>query len=322
MTRKIALEEHFLIPELARYASHGTETVDREAFAAIAHRLTDLGEGRIEIMDQAGIDISVLSHFSPGVHMEQDVAVAQRTARMVNDVLAEKIALHPKRLMGFAHLSMHDANAAADELTRCVTQLGFKGAMLNGHTRGIYLDDPMYLPFWERVEALDVPIYLHPAFPMRIPEALSGYPGLDGATFGWLAETAGHALRIIQSGLFDRFPGVQIILGHMGEGLPFMFYRLDHGSSFNIPRVKLQKGAISPYIRSNFHATPSAFFSPEALACTITAMGIDRVMFAVDAPLEDSLRGSRFIESVEISQDAREQICFRNATKLLKIGDF
>lgn len=226
---------------------------DAAAFSKVAPYLTDIGELRIELMDEAGIDVSVLSHFSPGVHMESDARTAQRLAREVNDFLADKIARWPNRLKGFAHLSLHDPVGGANELERCVRDLGFHGALLNGHTRGVYLDEPIYLPFWERVTALDVPIYLHPAFPLQPCATLHGYPALDGAMWGWTAETGGHALRLILSGLFDRFPRLRIILGHMGETLPFMRYRIDHGGDLSVRKVALHKPLLSDYIRENLH---------------------------------------------------------------------
>lgn len=320
MTRKIAFEEHYLHPDLRGYSSHGTDTVDRTAFASIARYLTDVGALRIELMDEAGVDVSVLSHFSPGVHMEPLAATAQRLARQVNDYLAEHIARYPRRLEGFAHLSMHDPQVAADELERCVRDLRFKGALLNGHTRGVYLDAAINEPFWERVQDLDVPVYLHPTFPMEIPAAFRDYPGLDGAMWGWMAETGGHALRLILSGLFDRFPRLKIVLGHMGEGLPFMLYRIDYGGQFNIRRVALAKPLLSDYIRQNFYITPAAFLSHEALLCSIAALGVERVMFSIDAPLENSVKASEFIETAPISQEQREMICHGNAARLMNIA--
>jgi 2,3-dihydroxybenzoate decarboxylase len=207
---------------------------------------------------------------------------------------------------------------AASELERAVRQLGFKGALINGHTQGTYLDDARCLPFWERVAALDVPIYLHPANPMTIPAAFEGYPGLSQATFGWAAETGGHALRLVLSGLFDRFPSLTVILGHMGEALPFYLWRI--GSRFKItePKVALQEMP-SEYIRRNIVVTTAGAFSPEPLRCAIDAMGLDRVLFSVDYPLEDSDAAAEFIETAPMSEAEREAICFRNPERVLRL---
>ena len=226
MTRKIALEEHFLVEGFAnmgRTEGSGPAAAFRRQ---AAERLPEIDALRLEAMDKAGIDRAVLSLFQPGIQGERDTATAIRKAKAVNDMLAERIAKHPARFRGFAAVPMQDPRKAGDELERAVKELGFKGALVNGHTRGVYLDDARCLPFWERVAALDVPIYLHPANPMTIPAAFEGYPGLAQAIFGWAAETGGHALRLVLSGLFDRFPSLTIILGHMGEALPF--YPLAH----------------------------------------------------------------------------------------------
>jgi len=158
-----------------------------------------------------------------------------------------------------------------------VKELGFKGALINGHTRGVYLDDERCLPFWERVAALDVPIYLHPANPMMIPAAFEGYPGLAQAIFGWAAETGGHALRLVLSGLFDRFPSLTIILGHMGEALPLYLWRIDSRFKISEPKVSLRQMP-SAYIRRNIAVTTAGVFAPEPLRCAIDAMGLDRVL--------------------------------------------
>ena len=316
--KKIALEEHFVRPDLLDYNQRGVGSTPAEFIARVMGDLLDLGEGRLAIMDAARIDVSVLSHFSPGIQMEPDPAAAQRIAREVNDLLATSIAPWPKRFYGFAHLSMHDGKAAAAELDRCVNQLGFKGALINGHTMGVYLDDPGLLPFWERAEALGVPIYLHPAFPMQHIDVLQDYPGLEGATWGWMAETGGHALRLIFSGLFDRFPGLNVVLGHMGEAIPFLIARIDRGYQFHKRKIELQR-LPSDYLRDNFFITPTGVLSNAALRCTIDTVGADRVLFSVDAPFEDSLAHSEFIETAPLSHDEREKICFRNAARLLNI---
>lgn len=318
MTRKIALEEHFLAEGFANIG--GTQGGGPAAAfrRQAAERLPEIDALRLEAMDQAGIDIAVLSLFQPGIQGEPDPATAVRKAKAVNDSLAERIAKHPTRFRGFAAVPMRDPREAADELERAVKELGFKGALINGHTQGVYLDDQRCLPFWERVAALDVPVYLHPANPMTIPAVLDGYPGLAQAIFGWAAETGGHALRLVLCGLFDRLPSLNIILGHMGEALPFYLWRIDSRFKISAPKVALRQ-LPSDYIRRNIAVTTAGAFSPEPLRCTIDAMGLDRVLFSIDYPLEDSDEAARFIETAPLSEAEREAVCFRNAERLLRL---
>jgi 2,3-dihydroxybenzoate decarboxylase len=318
MTRKIALEEHFLVEgfaNMARTEGSGPAAAFRRQ---AAERLPDIDALRLDAMDKAGIDIAVLSLFQPGIQGEPDTAMAIRKAKTVNDTLAERIARHPARFRGFAVVPMQNPQEAADELERAVKELGFKGALINGHTRGVYLDDARCLPFWERVASLDVPIYLHPANPMTIPAAFEGYPGLAQAMFGWAAETGAHALRLVLSGLFDRFPSLNVILGHMGEALPFYLWRIDSRFKITEPKVALRRMP-SEYIRRNIAVTTAGAFSPEPLRCAIDAMGLDRVLFSVDYPLEDSDEAARFIETAPLSEAEREAVCFRNAERLLQL---
>jgi 2,3-dihydroxybenzoate decarboxylase len=318
MTRKIALEEHFLVEG---FASMGRTEGSGPAAAfrrQAAERLPDIDALRLDAMDKAGIEIAVLSLFQPGIQGERDAATAVRKAKAVNDTLAERIARHAARFRGFAAVPMQDPREAAAELERAVKQLGFKGALINGHTQGVYLDEARCLPFWERVAALDVPIYLHPANPMTIPAAFAGYPGLAQAMFGWAAETGGHALRLVLSGLFDRFPSLTIILGHMGEALPFYLWRIDSRFKITEPKVALRHMP-SEYIRRNIAVTTAGAFSPEPLRCAIDAMGLDRVLFSVDYPLEDSDEAARFIETAPLSEAEREAVCFRNAERVLRL---
>jgi 2,3-dihydroxybenzoate decarboxylase len=318
MTRKIALEEHFLVEGFAnmgRTEGSGPAAAFRRQ---AAERLPEIDALRLEAMDKAGIDIAVLSLFQPGIQGERDTAVAIRKAKTVNDTLAARIARHPARFRGFAVVPLQDPREAADELERAVKEFGFKGALVNGHTQGVYLDDARCLPFWERVAALDVPVYLHPANPMTIPAVFEGYPGLAGAIFGWAAETGGHALRLVLSGLFDRYPGLTIILGHMGEALPFSLWRIDSRFKIGEPKLAL-KHLPSEYVRRNIAVTTAGAFSPEPLRCTIDAMGLDRVLFSVDYPLEDSDEAARFIETAPLSAAERDAVCFGNAERILKL---
>lgn len=316
--KKIALEEHFWtegFPHVGRIAADLFEPWFQRLIIA---GLSDFSELRLAAMDRAGIEVSVLSLISPGVQVERDHAKAVSAAARVNDVLTAEIEKHPTRYAGFAHLPMQEPTAAANELERCVRQLGFKGALINGHTNGVYLDDAKYLPFWERVQALAVPIYIHPVhMPVR-PPVFEDYPGLAASMWGWTAETGGHALRLILSGLFDRFPALAIILGHMGESLPYVLWRIDSRFKIYRPKVKLDRMP-SDYIRRNFFATTAGACQTEALLCAIQALGADRVMFSVDYPLEDSAEAARFIETAPLSEQDRDMICWRNAARLLRL---
>lgn len=316
--KKIALEEHFWtegFPHVGRIAADLFEPWFQRLIVA---GLSDFSELRLAAMDRAGIEVSVLSLISPGVQVERDHAKAVSAAARVNDFLAAEIEKHPTRYAGFAHLPMQEPTAAANELERCVRQLGFKGALINGHTNGVYLDDAKYLPFWERVQALAVPIYIHPVhMPVR-PPVFEDYPGLAASMWGWTAETGGHALRLILSGLFDRFPALAIILGHMGESLPYVLWRIDSRFKIYRPKVKLDRMP-SDYIRRNFFATTAGACQTEALLCAIQALGADRVMFSVDYPLEDSAEAARFIETAPLSEQDRDMICWRNAARLLRL---
>ena len=314
MTKKIALEEHFLAPGCEEYWVTTVGDLDRSIYDQVVGRLKDFGGQRLEAMDRAGIERAVLSLSGPGVQIERDRVTACRRARDANDFLSREIQERPDRFAGFAHLPMQDPIAAADELERCVRHLGFCGAMINGHTNGAYLDDPVIDPFWARVEALGVPIYLHPADPPGPYPALAGCSSLKRAMWEWGVETGSHALRLVFGGVFDRFPGVTIILGHLGETLPYLLWRFDSRAA--IYGLRLKKPP-SEYIRAHVVVTTSGMFSAEPLACAVNALGADRVMFSVDYPYESSEQAAQFIESVPLDEATRRRLCFENAERVL-----
>jgi 2,3-dihydroxybenzoate decarboxylase len=314
MTKKIALEEHFLAPGCEEYWATTVADLDRAIYDQVVDRLKDFGERRLEAMDRAGIERAVLSLSGPGVQIERDRVTACRRARAANDFLAREIQARPDRYSGFAHLPMQDPIAAAAELERCVHDLGFRGAMINGHTNGVYLDDPMIDPFWARVETLGVPIYLHPADPPGPYPAVAGCSSLKRAMWEWGVETGSHALRLVFGGVFDRFPGVTLILGHLGETLPYLLWRFDSRAA--IYGLRLQKRP-SDYIRAHVVVTTSGMFSAEPLACAINALGADRVMFSVDYPYESSEHAAQFIENVLVDEPTRRRLCFENAERVL-----
>jgi 2,3-dihydroxybenzoate decarboxylase len=275
---------------------------------------------RLDAMDKAGIELAVLSVTTPGVQAEHDVHTAIRRAREANGFLAREIQKHPTRYAGFAHLPLQDAKAAGDELARCVAELGFKGAMINGHTNGHYLDEEMYWPFWERVQELGVPIYLHPRDPFDMPHNYQGHPELLGATWSWTVETATHALRMVFGGTFDRFPKVTLILGHMGETLPYLLWRLDSRSRILSGQGHDHRRLPSDVIRKNIVVTTTGVCSHPSLICTLSALGENSVMFSVDYPYEDCGVAAEFIETAPISEAARAKICHGNAEGVLQLA--
>jgi len=314
MVEKIALEEHFLSPGLVDYWRPTMAEVAPERGEYFFRNLTDFGELRLQSMDRAGIARAVLSIAGPGVQAERDTATATRRARESNDLLAREIEKRPDRYSGFAHLAMQDAKTAADELERCMRELKFCGAMINGHTQGQYLDDPTLYPFWERADALGAAIYIHPADPVAQPSVLSGYKVLMRPMWGWGFETGSHALRLVISGHFDRFPRSRLILGHLGETLPFLLWRFDSRAKFH--GLKLNKPP-SEYIRENVIVTTSGMCSAEPLNCTISALGADRVMFAADHPFETADEAGHFLDTVPLAENVRADIAYNNAVRVL-----
>jgi 2,3-dihydroxybenzoate decarboxylase len=319
MVKKIALEEHFLCPDFIEYWNPTAVDLPVERREKALSRLTDFGEMRLAAMDEAGITRAVLALAGPGVQAERDATMAVRRARAANDFLAQQIEKRPDRYSGFAHLAMQNARAAADELERCMRELKFCGAMINGHTNGQYLDDPALYPFWERAEALGALIYLHPADPVTPAPVLEGHKGLRRATWEWTFETGSHALRLIFSGLFDRFPRARLGLGHLGETIPFLLWRFDSRAGPNFYAIKLGKPP-SQYFKDNFVVTTSGMCSAEPLDCTIAALGHERVMFAADYPFESAQEAGEFIDRVAIPESVREAISANNAAKHLGLA--
>lgn len=312
--RKVALEEHFLSPGVIDYWRPTMTEVAPELGATFFQRLTDFGDLRLEAMDRAGIARAVLSVAGPGVQIERDAAIATRNARESNDFLAREIQKRPDRYSGFSHIALQDPKAAADELERCIRDLKFCGAMINGHTHGKYLDDRTFDPFWERADALGASIYLHPADPVAPLPVLAGYKFLSRPMWGWGVETGSHALRLIVGGHFERFPRSKLVLGHLGETLPFLLWRFDSRAKFH--GLQLKKPP-SEYIRQNVLVTTSGMCSIEPLACTISALGEDRVMFAADFPFESTEEAAEFIDNAPLAPAVREAVCYANAGRHL-----
>lgn len=239
-------------------------------------------------------------------------------AKKINDFLVEQISHHPDRFGGFATLPMQSPPDAANELERCVKQFGFHGALINGHTHGHYLDEDQYQVFWERVAGLNVPIYLHPTNAWQTPQNYQDHPELGGAVWGWAPETATHVLRMLFSGLFDRFPKLQIIAGHGGESLPYFLWRFD--SRFKIMNFGSQlKKQPSSYIRENIAITTSGLFSTPPLRCALEELGEDRVLFSVDYPYESSKAAGDWLDNAGLAADTLTKVASGNAKRLLHL---
>jgi len=314
--KKIALEEHFLCPGFIEYWNPTVASMPAAKRDNLLNLNTDFGEMRLASMDKAGISRAVLGLAGPGVQAERDVATAVRNAKSGNDFLAKEIQKRPDRYSGFAHLPMQDAKAAADELERCVKDLKFCGAMINGHTFGQYLDHPSLAPFWERADALNTLVYIHPTDPVSPAPVLEGHPGLRRATWEWTFETGSHALRLIFAGVFDRFPKARVGLGHMGETLPYLLWRFDSRTGPEFYDVGLKK-PVSHYIKTNIEITTSGMCSAEPLNCAIAALGKDRIMFSADYPFERAEEAGHWLDAEKMDEAVRADIAYKNAERLL-----
>lgn len=306
----IAIEEHFTSPALRK--------VIPPRAGPIQKKLDEMSTLFLQDMDQAGIDISVMSENNPAAgNLEPEASIA--TAKASNDFLHEMIQANPKRLKGFAALPLPDPKAAADELERGVTKLGLLGAMVMGTSRGQFVDDQKFWPVFERATKLDVPVYIHPS-PIK-PAVVEAYfhghgAPLQTSPLGFGFETLTHTLRLITSGLFDKHPTLKIIVGHLGETAPYTLWRTDH----NVARAGLKMPrSLADYYKTHFWLTTSGAFSNSALTCAIAEMGIDRIMFAVDWPYIDAAEGTEWLKSIPVSDKDRALIAEGNARKLLKM---
>ena len=319
MIRKIALEEHFMAPDFVDYWSTTFGNISPELSDKALGALSDFGGRRLDDMDRNGIEFAVLGLAGPGVQAETDTTLATRRAREVNDFLKVEIEKTPKRYGGLAHVAVQDARGAADELERCITQLGFSGVMINGATHGLYLDDPSLEVFWERAAALKAPVYIHPNNPVDHPSMYAGHPELWGPMWSWGVETATHAMRIVTAGVFDRHTDARLILGHMGEAIPFQMWRIDSRWAIANRQGRTLEHAPSHYIAKNIMVTTSGVCSPEPLQCAVDALGASNVMFSADYPFERTAEASHFIETVNIDETLRQQICWDNAKRILNL---
>ncbi len=318
---KIAIEEHFVIPPLEHLIS--AIGWDKVAWRRVADRLEDT-DRRLAEMDRLGIDMAVLSLGAIGIQDEPDARRAAAGAAAANDALAAIVARHPDRYAGLAALPLQDPAAAAAEAERAVRDLGLKGALVNGYSSignldtAAYYDEPQYLPFWERFAALDVPFYLHPRQPLPNQRRIyEGRSELLGPVWAFTVETATHALRLIISGLFDRFPKLTVIIGHMGELLPFAIHRLEQ-RIMNIPTLKLERRP-TQYLQENFYVTTSGNNHTQSLIGAMLQLGTDRIMFAADYPFEEMHEGAEWFDAVPISEHDRMKIGRTNAMRVLRL---
>ena len=323
MQGKIVLEEHFALEETWRDSV--PDVLPAEKIDDLRGRLFDFDGPRLREMDANGIEFAILSLNTPTVQRVLDTEAAVALAKRSNDFLAVEVARRPDRFAGFAALPMQDPDAAAAELGRCVGELGFKGAMVYGFTQrdtpesAVYYDIAEYRPFWAAVQALDVPFYLHPR--LRLPSRAHGYEGhqwLMGASWGYAGETALHALRLIGSGLFDEFPGLRVVVGHMGERIPYDMWRIDRWTA-ELPFDYAGRRAVSDYLRENFFITTSGNFSDSALGCALAVLGADRIMFSVDYPYEDMAAGAGWFDAAPLDEADRIRIGRTNAAELFKL---
>jgi 2,3-dihydroxybenzoate decarboxylase len=337
--RRIATEEAFSPPEMLEIYKRilAKDDVDvgfkhlmgfymsspSERAQHIMRCLTDLDALRLQHMDESGVDMQVIGLTSPGVQiMDKDTAVA--FAPVANDILAAATRLHPDRLVGMISVAPQDPAAAAKEIQRGVNQLGMHSVVINSHTQGEYLSDTKFWPIFEAAEAMDTPIYLHPnALPASMIQHFIE-AGLDGAIYGFGVETGLHALRLITSGVFDRFPKLQVILGHMGEALPFWAYRLDYMHAATVksqryPSVRPLKRKPSDYLRENFHITNSGVAWGAALKFTQDFMGPDRVLYAMDYPYQYAPHEVALLENLDMAPQVRKAFFQDNAERLFKI---
>jgi gamma-resorcylate decarboxylase len=324
MKNKIALEEHFAIEATLS----DSQVFGEHVWPELKDRLLDVADKRLRQMDAHGVAMMILSLNAPAVQAIADKARAIEVAKQANDGLAETVRKRPDRYAAFAALPMQDPEAAAAELERCIKQLGFVGALVNGFSdtgdprKLLYYDVPHYRAFWKVVEALDVPFYLHPRNPL--PGQIPGYDGhnwLLGPNWAFNAETSVHALRLIGSGLFDECPKLRIVLGHLGEGIPALLWRIDHRNGWmKEPHRYAAKKPVADYFRKHFWLTTSGNFSTSALKQAVEELGVDRVMFSVDWPFEDVGQGCDWIDKAALAEADREKIGRDNAVQLFKLS--
>lgn len=326
VSRVVTLEEAFLHPRVWDLFPESLQ----QRYQPVRARLSDVGTERIRLMDAAGIDVQVLSHVQPGIQIlaDSDADLAVTVCREVNNWLADQIAAHPQRFAGFAMLPTQSPARAADELERTVTEHGFKGALINGHTNGRYLDHPAFDVLLTSAESLGVPIYIHPTDP---PQAVSDvyFAPFEWAvipTWGWPVETGSHLLRLICAGVFDRHPNLKIIVGHMGELLPYCYTRLNVGLTMagwllQGPPDAPMHNTFGYYLRNNVYITSSGVFDVPVFNCAKAMLGIDNLMFSVDYPFQDNFAAMEFLDRCDLSAEDKARFAHGTAERVLALDD-
>ena len=324
MQGKIGLEEHFATPETLQDSAG---FLADESWTELSARLIDMQERRLREMDDNGMEMMILSLNAPAIQAIHNRSQAIDMAKRANDFLAEQVALRPNRFQGFAALPMQDPEAATQELERCMKDYGFRGALVNGFSQidtpenVVYYDAPQYEGFWAKAEQLDAPFYLHPRNPISSwAQIYNGHPWLMGPTWAFAQETAVHALRLMASGLFDRHPGLKIVLGHLGEGLPFNMWRVDNRNGWvKAPKSYPAKKPLSEYFQQNFWLTTSGNFRTQTLIDAMMEIGADRVLFSTDWPFENVDHACNWFDAASISEADRLKIGRTNAVDLFKL---
>ena len=323
--KRIAVEETFTIPEivdaLRDYVSNNPDaepglSAPPYIVSETINTLYDLGKERISQMDKANIDLQVLSLWSPGVQIFEPTQ-AEELSILVNNHLAEAISNYPSRFAGLATIAPQNPKKAGEEIERAINSLNLNGVLINSHTKGEFLDDPKFWTIFEAAESLDIPIYLHPRIPPKsMYQPYSKYL-MDRALWGYAAENSLHAVRLIMGGVFDQFPNLKIILGHMGEGIPFWLSRMD--SVAKRPGVTKIRYLPSEYFKNNFFITTSAMFSDPILDFCLNVVGEERIMFAVDSPFASSEDATNWLDKANISDHEKQLIYNDNAVKIFNL---
>lgn len=324
MNGKVAVEEHFAIEETLQESA---KVLPAKYWQELSGRLLDIHDKRLQMMDAHGVQMMLLSLNAPTVQAVADLGQASELARRSNDWLAEKITKSPDRFQGLAAIPMQDPDAAIEEMERCVKELGLVGALVNGfsettkRSEAIYYDLDRYRPFWAACAELDIPFYLHPRNPLPVEGGIyDGHPWLLGATWAFGQETAVHALRLMACGIFDEYPRLKIVLGHMGEGLPFNIWRADNRTGWvKEPPSYPAKKKFGEYLQNNFWLSTSGNFCTQVLLTTMLQVGADRLLFSIDWPFENIDHGSDWFDTVPISESDRIKIGRTNAQSLFKL---
>lgn len=315
--RVIALEEHYWDQEVASHFKGRNSSRSED----LLERLFDLGELRLKEMDESGVDVQILSHGAPSTQ-QMDAQIAVAVAARANDRLHDAVKAHPDRFAGFAALPTPAPEAAADELERTVRELGFKGGMIHGLTNGEFIDHRKYWPIFERAQTLDVPIYIHPGYPhpdviaAYYQDYLEDYPAFANAGWGYTVEAATQGIRMVLSGMFSEYPDLKIILGHLGESLPFSLWRIDQALS---RKENTGSGSFREIFSKHFHITTSGNFSNPALLCCVMEMGVDRIMFSIDYPFVKNGPAVAWIDTIPLCVEDKQKILSCNVERLLKL---